>query len=63
MNDSWIQEKKKQAVTDVNTIKSTHVRLKSLNHYALAWSERIADTNSDNNKSAIHLRIHTHTLL
>lgn len=28
--------------------------------YALAWSERIADTNSDNNKSAIHLRIHIH---
>lgn len=62
MNDSWIQEKKKQAATDVNTIKSTHVRLKSLNHYALAWSERIADTNSDNNKSAVDLRIHTHTL-
>lgn len=29
MNDSWIQEKKKQVATDVNTIKSTHVRLKS----------------------------------
>lgn len=28
--------KKKQAATDVNTIKSTHVRFKSLNHYALA---------------------------
>lgn len=62
MNDSWIQEKKKQAATDVNTIKSTHVRLKSLNHCALALSERIADTNSDNNKSAVDLRIHTHTL-
>lgn len=35
MNDSWIQEKKKQATTDVNTIKSTQVRLKSLNHYML----------------------------
>lgn len=35
MNDSWIQEKQKQAATDVNTIKSTHVRWKSLNHYML----------------------------
>lgn len=28
-NDSWIFRKKEQAATDVNTIKSTHVRLKS----------------------------------
>lgn len=28
-NDSWIFRKKEQAATDVKTIKSTHVRLKS----------------------------------